>query len=152
MRIQPIYNTLYCKSTYKNNTPLKTINSLSFGYKSVLKKEWIKGHLPSVKKGIYGGELTKKNITIEHIVPHSKGGKTELSNLALAIDIKNNQRSNKPFKDYFDPVIFYEYVEQFKDVDLPNLNGLDYIEKVVRVVKRLLKSEGVDISSIPYFR
>lgn len=134
--------------------PIKTIqtDNIHFGYKSVLKSEWLKGNMPTVEKGIYGGVLTKKNITLEHIVPHSKGGKTELPNLALAVGINNWERSNKPFSEFFDPKTFNEYLEQFKDVDLPNFNGLRYIEDLTRVVKRVLKNEQVNISDIPYFK
>jgi hypothetical protein len=122
------------------------LNNISFGYKSVLKTEWLKGHMPSVKRGIYGGKLTKKNVTLEHIIPHSKGGKTEISNLALAVDVNNFHRSNRPFKDYFDPIAFKEYIKQFEKVNLPNFNGHDYINKITRVIKRVLRDEGVDLS------
>ena len=57
---------------------------VSFGYSNILKTEWRKGHLPSVKYGFYGEKLTQKNLSLEHLQAHSKGGKTVLSNLVLA--------------------------------------------------------------------
>ena len=132
-------------------TIIKT-DGISFGYKSVLKTEWLKGNMPSVKLGLYGGELTKKNVTLEHILPHSKGGKTELPNLALAVNVNNWSRSNKPFKDYFDPEAINEYLEQFKEVDLPNFNGLKYIDGVTKVIKRILRNEEYDFSNIPFLK
>lgn len=54
---------------------INQITPISFTYKSPLKTEWLKGNMPSVTHGIYGGILTKDNITLEHIKPHSKGGK-----------------------------------------------------------------------------
>ena len=40
--------------------------------------------MPSVKYGLYGGELNIDNVSLEHLKPHSWGGKTEWGNLALA--------------------------------------------------------------------
>ena len=77
--------------------------SLSFRYSNPLKTLYKKGQLKSVKTGFYGGELTKRNVTLEHLKPHSKGGKTELSNLVLATDENNRKRGNKPLKDYLNP-------------------------------------------------
>lgn len=163
MNIQPIRKTVYFNNKcslafHKNNNSNCTyfnnsINyySISFGYKSVLKTEWIRGHLPSVKRGFYGGKLTKKNVTLEHIVPHSKGGKTNLWNLALSVDVENHERSNRPLREFFDPETFQEYIEQFREVNLPNLKGLQYIERIIKLVKRVLKNEGYDISKISYF-
>jgi hypothetical protein len=105
--------------------------------------------MPSVKFGIYGGKLTKENVTLEHILPHSKKGKTELFNLALAVNINNWTRGDRPFKECFISEVFGEYIDQFKGVDLPNFNGLKYIDGVTKVVKRILIDEGYDISQIP---
>jgi len=127
-------------------------NDISFGYKSILKTEWLKGNMPFVKFGIYGGELTKNNVTLEHILPHSKGGKTELPNLALAVNMNNWERSNKPFKEYFDPEVINEYLEQFKEIDLPNFNGLKYIDGVTKIIKRILRNEEYDFSNISFLK
>ena len=127
------------------------LNNVSFGYKSVLKTEWLKGHMPSVTKGIYGGKLTKKNVTLEHIIPHSRGGKTEIANLALAVDVNNFHRSNRPLKDYFDPIEFQEYLKQFEGINLPNFNGRIYIDRLTKVVKRVLRNEGVDVKQLGCF-
>ena len=40
-------------------------------------------------------KLTPKNITIEHVLPISKGGKTTLSNIALATYSNNIKRGSK---------------------------------------------------------
>lgn len=114
-------------------------NPISFKYKSVLKSEWLKGNMPTVKYGIYGGELTSKNITLEHLQPKSLKGKTELANLALAVDVNNWQRGSKPLKDMFSKDNFIQYTEQFKDINLPEFNGLKYIESITKTIERLLK-------------
>ena len=56
-------------------------NPISFKYRSILKTEWLKGKMPTVKYGIYGGKLKPYNVTLEHIIPYSKGGETTIDNL-----------------------------------------------------------------------
>lgn len=74
MRIQPIQ-----QPTFQYNSPLKTL--------------YRKGELPVIY-GFYGDRLTQKNVSLEHLKPHSKGGKTVLSNLVLASKQKNQARGN----------------------------------------------------------
>jgi len=64
-------------------------SNVSFGYSSPLKTLYKKGKLP-VKYDFYGSKLTNKNVTLEHLKPHSQGGKTNLKNLVLATK-ENNQ-------------------------------------------------------------
>ena len=68
-------------------------NSPTFGYSHPLKTLYRQGKLP-VRYGFYGDKLTQKNVSLEHLKPHSKGGKTELSNLVLASKQKNQARGN----------------------------------------------------------
>ncbi|MBQ2391369.1 MAG: HNH endonuclease [Clostridia bacterium] len=117
-------------------TPVK--NPISFKYKSVLKSEWLKGNMPTVTKGIYGGELKPYNVTLEHIKPHSKGGKTELNNLALAIDINNWGRGDKPLKTFFSRIIFDQYCDQFKGIKLPDFDGDEYVKSIYKTVEEEL--------------
>jgi len=50
-------------------------SNVSFGYNSPLKTLFKKGKLPTVTKGFYGGTLTNKTVSLEHLIPHSQGGK-----------------------------------------------------------------------------
>ena len=118
-------------------TPVQ--NPIVFKYKSVLKSEWLKGNMPSVKIGIYGGKLKPYNVTLEHIKPHSKGGKTQLPNLALAVDVNNWGRGDKPFKMFFSRAIFDEYCDQFADIKLPDFDGKAYVEALRKTVERIIK-------------
>ena len=68
---------------------------ITFGYSHKLKTLYKQGKLPTVKYGFYGGELTKDIVSLEHLQPHSKGGKTVLNNLVLATIENNNRRGNK---------------------------------------------------------
>ncbi len=93
-----------------------TVDTISFKYSSPLKTEWRKNAVmrEHVKYGLYGGELNFNNITLEHLVPHSKGGKTKLNNLALATSLNNGKRSSLPLKENLTKEMFLNYIEQFK--------------------------------------
>ena len=60
----------------------------------------------------------------------SKGGKTNISNLMLETANYNFAKGNKPFSWFFTKEGFNAYCEQFKDIKLPNFDGLDYINKI----------------------
>ena len=115
-------------------------NPITFGYKHMLKTYLLEGKLPSVTHGIYGGELTKDNITLEHLKPHSKKGRTVLGNLALSKNINNWKRGNKPIGIFLNKDIFEQYCEQFKGVKLPFFNGDEYIKQITTTIGRLLKT------------
>lgn len=109
----------------------KTKSNVSFGYKHALKTAWKKGLLPTVTKGLYGNELTKANISLEHMTPVSQGGKTILENLALADRTANMQRGVKPIADVITFKQLMEYLEQFRNVKAKGVNGNRYIKKML---------------------
>ena len=115
-------------------------NPIVFGYKSVLKTEWLKGNLPSVKKGIYGGILTPETVSLEHINCRCYKGKTELSNLALATKRLNELRGNKPLRFFLEGDKFIEYIKQFEGVSLPNFNGREYVQNLIKTIISVLES------------
>lgn len=108
------------------------------GYKSQLKTLWKRGKLKTVVHGLYGDVLTKSNISLEHLKPHSKGGKTVLSNLALASKEKNNFRSSRPLKDFLTKEMIDNYLNQFKNIHTRGFNGNKYIEMLRKTFKELL--------------
>lgn len=110
-----------------------------FGITHALKTHWLRGEMPSVTRGLYGGRLTPDNISLEHITPRSKGGKTELYNLALATKYLNNKRSSRPLKDCLTQAQADEYLSQFRAIRLPDFNGDRYVYIVGNKIKRLLK-------------
>ena len=109
---------------------------LTFGYQNILKTLYKKGKLPSVKYGFYGDELTKGTVTLEHIRPRSKGGKTELCNLVLASANKNQERGNRPLEEVLNWECVGKYLEQFRNVQVKNFNGNKYIEMILRTIKK----------------
>lgn len=116
------------------------VSNVSFGYSHKLKTLYKQGKLPSVVKGFYGGILTTDTVTLEHLKPHSQGGKTSLENLVLATANNNHRRSNKPLQEFLDPKSMEEYLNQFIDVKVKNFNGNDYIKKVKKTIERILNA------------
>lgn len=111
----------------------------NFQYSSPLKTLWRKGKLP-VKYGFYGDVLTQRNLSLEHLKAHSKGGKTNLTNLVLASKAKNNARGNRSIKDYLTVENVVRYLKQFKDVKLKDFDGNKYIAGIVATLGGLLNA------------
>lgn len=110
----------------------------SFGYSNKLKTLYKKGKLP-IKYGFYGDVLTPKNVSLEHLLPHSKGGKTVMSNLVLASKEKNGARGNGDLKDFIDPEAFKQYVEQFIGLKTKDFDGNKYIQSILKTINELIK-------------
>lgn len=113
---------------------------ISFGYSHYLKTYWYQGKLPTVKRGMYGGELKKKGpnkTTLEHILPHSQGGKTTINNLGLATLKNNNQRGCAPLQGDKITSDIIIYLRQFKNVVYGKLDGNRYISLIINTLDQL---------------
>lgn len=119
--------------------PIK-VSPIKFGYKSILKTLFQNGKLPSVKVDIYGKtikpEMTKE-LTIEHIVPRVKGGKSKLANYALANYADNQKRSAEDLLKFTTIENIKNWYSQFKGVVLPNFNGDEYIKEGIKNLKKI---------------
>lgn len=115
---------------------IEPTDGVTFGYKSPLKTLYKKGKL-NIDKGFYGGTLTKENVTLEHLVPYSKGGKTTLDNLVLATKENNMKRSNLPIKDFINPSQVREYLKQFLGISTDDFSGDKYIKKIIMTLKKM---------------
>jgi len=115
------------------------ISELTFKYKHLLKTQWLKGNLPSVTRGLYGDTLTRANVSLEHLRPHSKGGHTVLANLALASKARNNARGCQPLRKFLTQSQADEYLSQFRGINIEGFNGDSYIRRVGETIKGLLK-------------
>lgn len=120
---------------------IRRIDTIPFKYKSILKTEWLKGNMPSVKHDIGGNLLTKENITNGHMLPVSKGGKTNLKNLTLETLNYNQMKGNKPFSWFFDIKNFMRYCEEMSKVDLPNFKGIEYVKGIIETAFELIKGK-----------
>lgn len=116
-------------------------NELSFGYSHPFKKLYLSKKL-EINKGFYGGKITKKNFSFEHLKCHCFGGKTALDNLVVATKENNNARGNKPLKDFINFKYMEEYLAQFQDVVVDWFNGNKYIKSIRETVRNILKEES----------
>ncbi len=106
------------------------------GKKSILINYWRNGALPSVKRGLYGDILTPQNVSQEHILPASKGGRAGVYNIALATNDNNCIRNDLPLAKFLTRHQAEEYLKQFKNINLTDFNGNTYIEKVRETILR----------------
>ena len=118
--------------------PIQTpADQITFGYHSPLKTLYKKDRLP-VEYGFYGDKLTLKNVTLEHLLPVSKGGKTVLSNLVLASKTKNQLRGNEDVANFIIPEAFEKYINQFIGFRTKDFDGNKYVSMILEIINRLL--------------
>lgn len=101
---------------------------------------WKRGKLPTVKVGIYGCKLDKKNLSREHVNPKSLGGSSDNSNIALGDRFINSKRGTRPLNEFttFENVI--AYLLQFVGVKVEKngkviFNGDMYIKDLIPGLK-----------------
>lgn len=118
-----------------------TTDKITFGYSNILKTQYLRGNLKTVKYGFYGDKLTKKNVSLEHLKPKSKGGKSELENFVLASKTRNQARGNKELALFIDKENAMRYLLQFVGVKADYFNGDNYIRMIITTLKKL----GIDL-------
>ena len=116
------------------------VTTISFGYSHKLKTLYKQGKLPIIY-GFYGGLLTKDTVTLEHLQPHSKGGKTELSNLVLTTKENNQKRGNRPLKEFFNKDAAEEYFKTFEKIKTKYFDGEKYVQKIKQTIEEILSKE-----------
>ena len=114
------------------------IQPVSFGNKSILKTEFDRGNIP-LKRDITGHKLKRGEASLDHTIPKSKGGKSDLYNYSLMNPIVNNKRSNNPIKLYIDLESLIEYINVIINVKTMDFDGVDYIKGWVKNLLRALK-------------
>ena len=105
------------------------------GTPSILKTHFLEGNL-KLKWGLYGGYLTKNNVSVEHVQPKSRRGRDGLDNLALVPKNANYRRKNKPLCKIVNENQINRYLKQFEGVELPDFNGDLYIQRLRKTIAR----------------
>lgn len=113
------------------------IDCTVFGYSHPLKTAYLKGLLPTVKRGIYGKKLTKKTVSLEHITPKSQGGKLTWDNLFLADRFENSKRGVEPIENYITKYSLIKYLAQFIGIKNKYIDGDAYIDAIIDRFKYL---------------
>lgn len=126
------------KTTPPILVPSNPFNKPSFGYKSVLKNEFNRGKIP-LKKDITGHILKRGEATVDHTIPKSKGGKSNLYNYSLMNKQVNMLRGSKPIKNYIDMQSLLEYILVMLDVKTMELDGVDYLKGWLRNLLKAVK-------------
>lgn len=111
------------------------ISPVSFGYKSILKKEFLKGNIP-LKKDITGHKIDKRNVTLDHTIPKARGGKSNLFNYSLMEMVVNRERNTDSLKEYIDLPSLIDYILVMLEVDLEGLNGIEYLKNWLPNLKK----------------
>ena len=114
------------------------VNYVSFGYKHRLKTAWKNGEIPELKHDFYDGSLLKADtLTLEHLKPHSKGGKTTLTNLVLTNYQNNVRRGNRDIRLYINKEAARKYIEEAKKIKCKGINGENYAKSLLNRLKSL---------------
>lgn len=112
---------------------------IHFGYKSQLKDLYKQGKLEGLKS-FSGKELT--NVSIDHIVPKSKGGKNILGNYVLTNVEENSNRGNRNIDYYIEENQqgVLDYINWFETHKVPGFDCIGYIRKVINTINRVSKN------------
>ena len=108
----------------------------TFTYSNKLKTLFKKGLLPTVQYDIAGHRLTKKNVSLDHIIPKSKGGKSCTENYMLATRKFNWDRGNEPLMQWVTPENLIRYLNQFIGIRVKGFVGNEYIASVLKTLER----------------
>lgn len=135
MRINPVQTNItfgmQVPSQKKIEQPQPT-----FTYSNKLKTLFKKGLLPSVQVDVAGNRLTKKNVTLDHIIPRSKGGKSITGNYMLAEKKFNSERGSDPLLQWATMEGIIKYLNQFIGIRVKGFIGNEYITEVLKTLER----------------
>ena len=107
----------------------------SFGYSHKLKTDFKKGRLP-IKYDLGGNELTKDNVTLDHVEPKSQGGTSTLDNYVLATRDFNNYRGVVPLSLLITKEMFYKWAKQFENLTVCGIKGTEYTKMIAKKIWR----------------
>lgn len=127
--IEPISFGMSIKSSLKQP-------HITFTYSNVLKTLFKKGLLPTVQVDAMGNKLTNKNVTLDHIIPQSKGGKNCIGNYMLADKNFNSKRGDEPLMEWATIEGIRKYLDQFIGVRVRGFIGNNYILEVLKTLEK----------------
>lgn len=114
-------------------------NTIPFnGYNFKLKKMYREGKLPKDLVDLGGNRITQKNMSGDHAIPKSKGGKTTDANMILATKQFNSLRGNRPLKEVTTKENLIKWINQY--LELEPIDGFDF-KKYIRGILKILEGE-----------
>lgn len=106
----------------------------NFGYNHKLKTDFKKGLLPSVKFDVAGIELNNKNVTLDHVIPKSQGGESNLFNYMLTSKWFNSFRGVVPLCKLITKEMFDKWAKQYEDVMVCGVKGTEYTKEIAKKI------------------
>ncbi len=106
----------------------------NFGYSHKLKTDFKKGLLPTVKFDVAGIELNNKNVTLDHVVPKSLGGESNLFNYMLSSDWFNAFRGVVPLAKLITKEMFDKWAKQYEDIMVCGVKGVEYTKEIAKKI------------------
>lgn len=107
------------------------------GYDFKLKRLYRQGKLPKDLIDMGGNRLTQRNLSGDHAIPKSLGGKNTDSNMILATRQFNSMRGNKPLKEVVTKENLARWVSQY--LALGKIEGFDFVKYVRDILKNFEK-------------
>ena len=109
------------------------------GYNFKLKKLFKQGKLPKDLVDLGGNKITQKNLSGDHGLAKSKGGKTTDDNMILATKYFNSLRGNRPLKEVVTMENLIKWVNQY--IKLKPFDGFDFVKYVQDILQIIAKGE-----------
>lgn len=111
------------------------------GYNFKLKKMYRQGKLPKDLIDIGGNRLTQKNLSGDHAIPKSKGGKTTDDNMMLATKQFNSLRGNRPLREVTNMDNLIKWIDQY--LELKPIDGFDFKKYIQGILKIIGEQQNV---------
>lgn len=109
------------------------------GYNFKLKKLYRQGKLPKDLVDLGGNKITQKNLSGDHGLAKSKGGKNTDDNMILATKWFNNMRGNRPLKEVVTTENLIKWVNQY--LKLGKTKDFDFVKYVQDILQIIAKGE-----------
>lgn len=118
------------------------IQPISFCRKSPIKTAYKEGTLP-LQKGFLGGDLTPENVSLDHMLAKSKGGKSKLSNYVLTTTKNNNLKADRDIFEFATKENTEQYFKAFEGVQLGKHTGEQYLSMISRTLRELWEQSPI---------
>lgn len=109
------------------------------GYNFKLKKMFRQGKLPKDLVDLGGNKITQRNLSGDHGLAKSKGGKTTDDNMILATKYFNSLRGNRPLKEIVTTENLIKWVNQY--LKLGKTKDFDFVKYVQDILQIIAKGE-----------
>lgn len=109
------------------------------GYNFKLKTLYRQGKLPKDLVDLGGNKITQKNLSGDHALAKSKGGKNSKDNMVLATKQFNSMRGNRPLKEVVTMENLVKWANQY--LKLKPIDGFDFVQYVQNILAIIAKGE-----------